>query len=104
MALTDTVIRNAKPDNKPFKMVDGKGMFLYVVPTGGKLWRLKYRFDGKEKLLSLGAYPDISLKDARARRDEARKLSTVPDGQQVILGGRLSAWRMSFFHGLVVSR
>ena len=63
------MIRNAKPDDKPFK-----GMFLYVASTGGKLWRLKYRFDGKEKLLSLGVYPDISLKDARARRDEARKL------------------------------
>ena len=54
MALTDTVIRNAKPDGKPFKMADEKGMFLYVAPTGGKLWRLKYRFDSKEKLLSLG--------------------------------------------------
>ncbi|MEY4960678.1 MAG: hypothetical protein RL610_857 [Pseudomonadota bacterium] len=74
MALTDTVIRNAKPDSKPFKLVDEKGMYLYVAPTGGKLWRLKYRVDGKEKLLSMGAYPDISLKDARARRDEARKL------------------------------
>ena len=74
MALTDTVIRNAKPDDKPFKMSDEKGMYLYVAPTGGKLWRLKYRFDGKEKLLSMGAYPDVSLKDARARRDEARKL------------------------------
>lgn len=55
-------------------MADEKGMFLYVTPTGGKLWRLKYRFDGKEKLLSLGAYPEVSLKDARASRDEARKL------------------------------
>lgn len=74
MALTDTVIRNTKPSDKSFKMTDEKGMFLYVAPTGGKLWRLKYRFDGKEKLLSMGAYPEISLKDARARRDEARKL------------------------------
>jgi integrase len=74
MALTDTAIRTAKPRNKPYKMADEKGMFLYVTPSGGKLWRLKYRFDGKEKLLSLGAYPDVSLKDARASRDEARKL------------------------------
>ena len=66
MALTDTGIRNVKPDDKPFKMSDEKGMFLYVASTGGKLWRLKYRFDGKEKLLSLGAYPDVSLKDARS--------------------------------------
>jgi integrase len=74
MALTDTAIRTAKPRNKPYKMADEKGMFLYVTPTGGKLWRLKYRFDGKEKLLSLGTYPEVSLKDARASRDEARKL------------------------------
>ena len=74
MALTDTVIRTAKPRDKPYKMADEKGMFLYITPRGGKLWRLKYRFNGKEKLLSLGAYPDVSLKDARASRDEARKL------------------------------
>jgi hypothetical protein len=74
MALTDTVIRNAKPDGKPFKMADEKGMFLYVAPTGGKLWRLKYHFDSKEKTALARGYPDISLKEARARRDEARKL------------------------------
>jgi integrase len=55
-------------------MADEKGMFLYITPAGGKLWRLKYRVDGKEKLLSLGAYPDVGLKVARTRRDEARKL------------------------------
>ncbi|SCX87530.1 integrase arm-type DNA-binding domain-containing protein [Nitrosospira sp. Nsp13] len=74
MALTNTIIRTAKPHNKPYKMADEKGMFLYITPAGSKLWRLKYRFDGKEKLLSLGAYPDVSLKDARASRDDARKL------------------------------
>ena len=55
-------------------MSDEKGMFLYVTPKDGKLWRLKYRFNGKEKLFSLGGYPDVSLKDARSSRDEARKL------------------------------
>lgn len=74
MMLSDTMIRKAKPSDKPLKMADEKGMFLYVTTAGGKLWRLKYRFNGKEKLLSMGVYPDISLKDARARRDEARKL------------------------------
>ena len=59
MPLTDTAIRTAKPRNKPYKMADEKGMFLYITPAGGKLWRLKYRVDGKEKLLSLGAYPDV---------------------------------------------
>ncbi len=74
MALTDTAIRNAKPDDKPRKLADGKGLFLLVTPKGGKWWRLKYRFNGKEKLLSLGTYPDVSLKAARDRRDEARRL------------------------------
>ena len=72
--LTDTSIRNAKPGAKPIKLFDERGLFLLVTPTGGKWWRLRYMFDGKEKLLSLGVYPDVSLKDARERRDEARKL------------------------------
>ncbi|OYW88210.1 MAG: integrase [Sphingobium sp. 32-64-5] len=74
MPLTDIAIRNAKPGAKPAKMADGGGLFLYVTPAGGKLWRLKYRIEGKEKLLSMGAYPEISLSDARKRRDEARAL------------------------------
>lgn len=73
MPLTDTSIRNAKPGAKPIKLFDERGLFLLVTPTGGKWWRLRYMFDGKEKLLSLGVYPDVSLKDARERRDEARK-------------------------------
>lgn len=74
MALTDTAIRNAKPGDKPKKMYDERGLFLLVQPSGGKLWRLKYRYLGKEKKLSLGVYPDVSLKVARERRDEARML------------------------------
>jgi integrase len=74
MALTDTAIRSTKPGSKPLKLSDERGLFLLVTPAGGKWWRLKYRFNGKEKLLSLGVYPDTSLKDARTRRDEARKL------------------------------
>lgn len=74
MALTDTAIRNAKPGAKPAKMFDERGLFLMVTPSGGKWWRFRYKFDGKEKLLSLGVYPDIGLKDARERREEARKL------------------------------
>lgn len=73
MPLTDTAIRNAKPAEKPQKLADGGGLFLLVNPKGGKWWRLKYRYDGKEKLLSLGTYPEISLKDARDKREEARK-------------------------------
>ena len=74
MPLTDTTARNAKPKPKPYKVSDEKGLFLLVTPTGGKWWRLKYRFDKKEKLLSLGVYPDVSVKRARERRDEFRKL------------------------------
>ncbi len=74
MPLTDTAIRNAKPGEKTIKLFDERGLYLEVSPAGGKWWRLKYRFDGKEKRLSLGVYPDVSLKDARERRDAARKL------------------------------
>lgn len=72
MALTDTAIRNAKAKDKPYKLGDSGGLFLLVQPTGGKLWRLKYRVDGKEKKLGLGTYPDVSLADARKRRDAAK--------------------------------
>ncbi|MHC1711011.1 MAG: tyrosine-type recombinase/integrase [Solidesulfovibrio sp.] len=72
--LTDVAIRNAKAADKPVKMFDGAGLFLQVTPTGGKLWRFKYLFDGKEKLLALGKWPDVGLKMARQRREEARTL------------------------------
>ena len=74
MALSDAKVRNARPDTKPVKMFDSNGLFLLVSPSGGKWWRFKYRFGGKEKLLSLGTYPEISLAEARERRDAARKL------------------------------
>jgi integrase len=74
MPLTDTAIRNAKPGTKPAKLFDERGLFMIVTPTGGKWWRFRYKFDDKEKLLSLGVYPDVGLKDARQRRDDARKL------------------------------
>lgn len=74
MPLSDTSIRSAKSKEKPYKLADEKGLFLLVNPSGSKYWRFKYRINGKEKLLSIGVYPDISLRDARDRRDEARKL------------------------------
>lgn len=77
MALTDVAIRSVKPGPKPIKLTDGAGMFLLVTPAGGKLWRLKYRIDGREKLLSIGTYPEIGLSDARKRRDEARAMIAV---------------------------
>lgn len=74
MPLSDVKIRTAKPGEKPRKLGDTGGLFLLLQPSGGKLWRFKYRFGGKEKKLSLGRYPDVSLQDARKRRDEARAL------------------------------
>ncbi len=75
MALTDTAIRALKPGAKDYKAADEKGLYLLVTPTGGRLWRLKYRSPGGvERKLSLGGYPDVSLKDARDLRDDARKL------------------------------
>lgn len=74
MPLTDVAVRAAKPTEKTQKVFDGGGLYLEISPSGGKWWRLKYRFGGKEKRISLGVYPDISLKEARDRRDEARKL------------------------------
>ena len=74
MALTDFAIRALKHGDKPIKKADERGLFLLLQPSGGKLWRLKYRFNGKEKKLSLGCYPDVSLKQARRRRDQAREM------------------------------
>ena len=74
MPLTDTVIRNTKPGANDSKMSDGGGLFLLVKTTGAKWWRFSYRYAGKQKTLSFGVYPDIGLKDARERRDEAKKL------------------------------
>ncbi len=73
MPLSDIAIRALVPGDKPIKKADEKGLFLLLQPSGGKLWRFKYRFDGKEKKLSFGRYPEISLKEARRRRDEARQ-------------------------------
>lgn len=72
MSLKDSEIRALRPAGRPFKRADGKGLYIEVVPTGAKLWRLKYRHAGKEKRLALGAYPQVSLADARRGRDEAR--------------------------------
>src|SRR5262249_14677288 len=73
MPLSDASARNAKPTARPRKLSDGGGLHLLVRPTGGKLWRLAYRFAGKQKTLALGVYPAVSLAGARSGRDEAKK-------------------------------
>lgn len=74
MALSDATIRAAKPGQAQFKLYDERGLFMIVRPTGGKLWRLKYRHVGREQQLTIGRYPDVGLKEARDKRDEARKI------------------------------
>jgi integrase len=82
--LTDKTIRKAKPEGKPVRLFDGRGLYLEVAPSGGKWWRWKYRFSGKEKRLSFGVYPEVSLMEARDVCDDARKLlkSGVDPSQQ----------------------
>lgn len=74
MRLTDLAIKTARPKDKLYKLTDGQGLFAVIMPNGAKYWRYKYRFASKEKLLSLGTYPDVSLKEARDRRAEAKRL------------------------------
>jgi integrase len=84
LSLSDVTIRSAKPKSKPFKLSDSGGLFLLVQPSGGKWWRYKYRFAGKEKLLALGSYPEVTLADARERHLQARKLlSAGKDPSQI---------------------
>jgi len=79
LKLTASTVKSAKPSAKPYKLADGAGMYLLVHPCGAKYWRLKYRIAGKEKLLALGVYPEVSLAEARIRRDNARLL--IRDGR-----------------------
>lgn len=74
MPLTDATIRSAKPGQKAAKLFDGGGLYLEISPKGGKWWRLKYRFEGREKRISLGVYPAVGLKEARERREKAKRL------------------------------
>lgn len=74
MALTDTAVRKAKAKDTAYRLSDGGGLYLWITPAGGKLWRWKYRHDSGEKLMSFGKYPDVSLSLARERHIEARKL------------------------------
>ncbi|MBK0468400.1 tyrosine-type recombinase/integrase [Klebsiella aerogenes] len=74
MALTDIKVRSAKPQKKEYTLVDGDGMFLLIHPNGSKYWRFRFRFGGKQHLMAFGVYPEISLADARQKREEARRL------------------------------
>ena len=96
MALTDTRVRNAKPGGKPYKLSDANWLYLVVHPSGSKLWRMNYRFLGKQKTLAIGPYPEVSLQEARERVAEARKLlaqgvDPSQDKQERIKAAKLSA-------------
>ena len=72
--LSDLQVSKAKPGSREYKLYDGGGLFILVTPSGGKLWHFKYRYNGKEKKLTFGPYPAVSLSDARQGREDARKL------------------------------
>ncbi|MDC9613525.1 Arm DNA-binding domain-containing protein, partial [Xenorhabdus khoisanae] len=82
MKLTARQVDTAKPKEEPYKLADGGGLYLLVNPNGSRYWRLKYRIAGKEKLLALGVYPEISLAEARTKRNDARR--TLSDGNDPI--------------------
>ena len=85
MPLTEIQIRKAKPTDKPLKLSDGKGLYLLLTPTGSKLWRWKYRVDGKEKLMTLGAYPDMPLAQvASVAVTDARSITITPWEKQMV--------------------
>jgi hypothetical protein len=85
--LNDTRIRNAKPRERDYKLTDFDGLYLLIRPNGSRLWRFAYRVDGKQKQIALGAYPQVTLADARDRREAARKL--LANGKDPSLERRL---------------
>jgi hypothetical protein len=100
MKLTARQISTAKPQDKPYKLSDGGGMYLLVNPNGSRYWRLKYRYAGKEKLLALGVYPDVTLADARNKRNEAKRVLAAgadpSDVKQSIKEAKAIAMQNSF--------
>jgi hypothetical protein len=88
MPLTDTAVRNAKPRDKAYTLADGGALYLYVIPTGSKLWRYRFRWLGKQQIFSIGQYPRIGLADARRARDRAKDL--VASGQHPTQQKRLA--------------
>ncbi|MEH6580119.1 MAG: integrase arm-type DNA-binding domain-containing protein [Amphritea sp.] len=100
MKLTDTKIKQAKPRDKDYKLADGRGLYLLITKAGSKYWRLKYRFVGKEKLLSIGVYPEVTLKKARKATDEAReKLEQGVDpsqAKQAQIAARAESYQNNF--------
>ncbi|TIX41166.1 MAG: DUF4102 domain-containing protein [Mesorhizobium sp.] len=94
MPLTDSACRAAKAENASKKLSDGGGLYLYVPPTGSKAWRMNYRFGGKQKTLSFGPYPRVTLADARALRENAKR--ALADGvDPAMIKGKTATGRMT---------
>ncbi|WP_206389806.1 Arm DNA-binding domain-containing protein, partial [Amnimonas aquatica] len=91
--MTDARCKGAKPAEKPYKLFDGGGLHLYVSATGSRTWRLAYRVAGKPQTMSLGPYPEVSLSEARAKRDEAKK--ALIDGKDPMAPRRISRQAMT---------
>lgn len=99
MALSDLKVRTARPAEKQQKLYDGGGLLLLITPAGGKRWIFKYRIDAKEKSLALGTYPDVSLAEARSRRDSAReKLAAGLDPSEAKKADKRAAQLLSLIH------
>src|SRR6185437_7042440 len=90
--LTDAELRKAKPQGKPFNLYDSHGLYLTVAPSGAKWWRLKYRYAGRERRMGLGGYPEVSLAEARKRRDDARSL--LRDGRDPGVERQAERWQI----------
>ncbi|WP_293995349.1 tyrosine-type recombinase/integrase [Sphaerotilus sp.] len=102
--LSDAAIRKAKPSDKPRKLSDGGGLYLELQPNGGKWWRLKYRIGGKEKRIGLGTYPEVTLADARKRRDEARALVAAgTDPSEARKAGKAEQQRQQHTEALIAA-
>lgn len=95
-ALTDVAARNAKPKDKPYKLAAGGGLYLEVMPNGSKYWRMKYRFAGREKRLAVGVYPEVTLREATVRRDQAR--ADLRDGRDPSAEKRVAKQRQKVAH------
>ena len=103
--LTDIQVNKAKPRDKSYKLTDGGGLYLFISPTGGKLWRMDYRYADKRKTLAFGPYPDLSLANARKRRDEARKLladNVDPEVEKKLLREKEDEKRANTFEKLAL--
>ena len=100
LPLTDLQVKNAKPKDKPYKLTDGGGLYVLITPSGGKLWRFDYAFEDKRKTLFLKSYPEITLSEARQRRDEARRqiaTGTDPNQEKKAAIGAAETATASFF-------